>query len=170
MLSSRKRQIKRIADNLWRENNLTPGFDIHDLLERKDIIFRAENLEDGVSGALLVDGDLKIITVSRSDGPQRQRFTIAHELGHEALHDGFSVSVSSTAKEYYRNTKSSTGEYEKEIEANFFAACLLMPEDAILEEIHHDEAIDDNRISQLATIFNVSQMAMAIRLSSLGFV
>lgn len=61
----------------------------------------------------------------------------------------------------------------QEWEANEFAACLLMPERLVKEEmkkIQIDYADDSNNswIEQLAEKFNVSISAMSIRISRLG--
>jgi Zn-dependent peptidase ImmA (M78 family) len=42
----------------------------------------------GVSGILFRDGEHHVIGVNSAHPLARQRFTIAHELGHRALHPG----------------------------------------------------------------------------------
>jgi len=65
----------------------------------------------------------------------------------------------------------------EEIEANAFAAELLMPTDMILREIQNvsgildfEEDDLDNLIKKLASKFKVSQQAMTIRLMNLGVI
>jgi Zn-dependent peptidase ImmA (M78 family) len=69
-----------------------------------------------------------------------------------------------------RNSSSSEGTDLREIEANQFAASLLMPAEMVH---HHLQALKSQYIEavvrQLAKQFKVSEQAMAFRLSSLGY-
>ena len=56
-----------------------------------------------------------------------------------------------------------TPERRKEIQANMFAASLLMPEDEVRSEWNRLRSVDE-----LARIFNVSEAAMGIRIDQLG--
>jgi Zn-dependent peptidase ImmA (M78 family) len=89
----------------------------------------------------------------------RQRFTIAHELGHYVLGHG---------DEFRDPTRNfNTDQFNpKESAANQFAAHLLMPEEAIASFIEK-RGISDLRT--LAARFQVSEVAMKIRLKSLGW-
>lgn len=65
----------------------------------------------------------RVIGVNGEREPAFKRFVVAHELGHEALHyDGAG---------FYRHREDKTGktpeEREREEEADYFAAALLMP-------------------------------------------
>ncbi len=68
----------------------------------------------------------------------RQRFTIAHELGHFFLHRASSTVFVDAAPIFFRDESSSNGSQREEIEANAFAAELLMPEDAIRQRLTYD--------------------------------
>jgi len=71
----------------------------------------------------------------------------------------------------FRDEKSSEGSDRREIEANHFAACLLMPEELVeleIEKLGRD--LDESDIETLAQIFEVSPIAMSIRLSALGHI
>lgn len=71
----------------------------------------------------------------------------------------------------YRNNNSSTGESYREIEANSFAAALLMPKKLLQKElINNTQKISDIKIKSLAKKFEVSTQAMSIRLINLGFI
>jgi len=103
----------------------------------------------------------------------RQRFTIAHEIGHYLLHrfehDVFFNKTGS--KKLYRNEDSTTGKDQMEIEANAFAAALLMPEARVKKEmktIQFDMGSDDWEIfKKLAKTFKVSNQAMMFRMANL---
>jgi hypothetical protein len=56
-----------------------------------------ERLESTISGLLLPEGGAKLIAVNSAHHPRRQRFTIAHELGHLQMHDGAYI-VDSTVR------------------------------------------------------------------------
>lgn len=72
----------------------------------------------GVAG--MVDYEQKTLYVNSSDSVARQRFTLAHEIGHVLLHSGSGSLVD------YRSNLENPVE-TKEYEANKFAAALLMP-------------------------------------------
>ena len=57
----------------------------------------------------------------------------------------------------------------KEIEANQFAACLLMPSRLVRERVKalNTEQLYDSHVTALAKEFQVSEQAMTIRLTSL---
>lgn len=88
---------------------------------------------------------------------RRDRFTIAHELGHYFLHYRLPRAVG--AREYGRG-----GRDRAETEANFFAASLLMPRDLFTETF---EKFRRNR-DLVAQAFGVSPVAVDVRCQVLG--
>lgn len=134
-------------------------------------------LEDDISGALIPLGqsDWAILVNSRHH-PNRQRFTIAHELGHLLLHGYRTPHADRQFR--LRDTRSSEGSVLEEIQANQFAAELLMPRAMILRAVDRnrfqhapaDEAEEkqfEALVMKLAKAFRVSRQAMTLRLSSL---
>lgn len=128
------------------------------------IKLKAAFLSSGISGMLEKKGDSFLLTVNVADPETRQRFTIAHELGHYMLHrhligDGLDDdrAYRSTDVGKYHNTMIGP---EEETEANKFAANLLMPRDAITRE----RARLENNVTQMANLFGVSEHAMSIRM------
>ena len=72
----------------------------------------------------------------------------------------------------FRNLQSSSTNDPKEVEANQFAATLLMPEELLLQcvlDLEGDRDLE-NSISKLAQQFGVSEQAMTIRLTSLHWI
>jgi Zn-dependent peptidase ImmA (M78 family) len=68
-----------------------------------------------------------------------------------------------------RSAESSAGTNDIEIEANLFAAELLMPESFLTQEFG-DESLDienENSVNAIAKIFRVSPSAMRFRLGNL---
>lgn len=104
------------------------------------------------------DGALKSCETGEADiwydttvSDVRQRFTIAHELGHLFLHPTGLL---------FRDHTSTMGVKPEEREANRFAAELLMP-DFMLQAL-----IAARSTGELAELFGVSLQAMSIRLQS----
>lgn len=101
-----------------------------------------------------------VIKVNRYETPERQRFTIAHELSHFLLHrDHILTGIIDNVM--YRSTLGS----KKETEANKMAADILMPMNRIRSEVDRlGIKIDERGARILADIFKVSVPAMKVRL------
>lgn len=125
------------------------------------------DLDDDVSGFLLRERRLITIAVNRAHHANRQRFTIAHECGHLYLHadQGDRLWVDKQTTLFYRDTSSRNGEQQAEIQANQFAAGLLMPEQLLLDSLTSETKEAD--VVQLALKFQVSEQSMLLRLGSL---
>jgi len=124
-------------------------------------------LPDDLSGFLLHEDGETVLGVNSLHPKRRQRFTIAHELGHFALHPKSNF-VDHTVL-YLRNATSSQATDVKEMEANQFAAELLMPTKFIKATLR-DESVDledDEKIEALADRFQVSTQALTYRLLNL---
>ncbi|GAA2571900.1 ImmA/IrrE family metallo-endopeptidase [Pseudonocardia hydrocarbonoxydans] len=130
---------------------------------------RSQGIE---SGFAMRDGSRRIIGVNNLEAPRRQRFTIAHELGHLDLHAERELTVDQSVRIYKRDEVSSMATNLEEIEANAFAAALLMPKDFIEEAMNGSLPATiggrDQLISALARQFDVSIQAMGYRLVNLG--
>jgi Zn-dependent peptidase ImmA (M78 family) len=69
-----------------------------------------------------------------------------------------------------RSSRSAEGTDQREVEANQFAACLLMPRALVQAAIELDGGVvSEILIAELASRFKVSEQAMTIRLGALGF-
>ena len=126
---------------------------------------------DEISGLLVREGMRAIIGVNATQALTRQRFTVAHELGHYLLHPhGRDLYVDKDFVVHFRDSNSSKGFDSQEVEANHFAAELLMPNDRVVREfVENQFDIDDEAaLRRLAAAFDVSPIAMAIRLTTLG--
>jgi Zn-dependent peptidase ImmA (M78 family) len=99
------------------------------------------------------------ITVNTTDSPVRQRFTIAHEIGHYVLHrDLIGDGISDDAM--YRSRLG--GFYETQ--ANQYAAYILMPPGLFRQKFREGAKTAD----ALAGIFDVSSLAAEYRIKNLG--
>ena len=129
---------------------------------------REEAFPDDISGALHRGPDRAVIAVNGNHHPHRQRFTIAHELGHFLLHQDAPAYYDQQHKVglHFRAKVTGTKWDPKEIEANRFAAELLMPRRLVLARVGDSLEVD---AAQLAEEFNVSPEAMTYRLAELRF-
>lgn len=116
------------------------------------------------SGMLIRRDSIEAIVVRASDSPARQRFTIAHECGHAELHPR------QPAYDHRRDERSALGSDKEEVEANAYAAHLLMPELELRSRLNGplDPHWDAARIEELAETFGVSAVAMTTRLGTLS--
>jgi Zn-dependent peptidase ImmA (M78 family) len=126
-----------------------------------------------ISGLLYRVADTAPVIGINSNNPKvRQRFTIAHELGHLTLHEGHDLILERLVRLNFRDATSSTASDEEEIEANHFAAELLMPHDFLqhgLSMLLQGRPLSDlELVRRLARRFEVSQSAMEYRLTGLG--
>jgi Zn-dependent peptidase ImmA (M78 family) len=134
----------------------------------------AAALGENVSGMLVVEDGRGAIAYNATHALVRQRFTIAHEIGHYLLHlkkkQGSQLFIDRNVT-FRRDETSSTGDDREEVEANQLGAALLMPRELVQLEIkrHGLDLDDEEAISFLAKRFQVSAAAMTNRLSNLGF-
>lgn len=143
------------------------GFYIDNSLNIKELISSFEDIEIkydtmdiAKSGSLsCIDGKW-IMCINSSHNPKRQRFTMAHELGHYILHRGKNIEFVDTT--FFRSDEMDSIEYI----ANEFASRLLMPEDKLRKLIDEDRI---KNIGELASRFDVSSAAMKYRVISLGY-
>ncbi len=163
-------RIRRRAQELLSSVNATPPVDVEAIAGQLGISIRKMSLEADVSGILYREDDKKIIVVNENHPVVRQRFTIAHEIGHLLLHAGDAVHVDQEFRINLRDQRSATAENIEEIEANAFAANLLMPASWLRREMSTEsvDLIDDGEIQSLADRYGVSAQAMILRLSNIS--
>ena len=171
MPSARKAQSRADALRLKHRLDVLP-VDVEALAKSENVQVEYVDFGDEISGVLVKSGEQSVIGVNARQSRSRQRFTIAHELGHAQLHSSRELFVDREFVVHFRDDNSSTGNDPLEVEANQFAAELLMPEGKVRELFasHHFDIDDENSLRSMAAEFAVSATAMAIRLSSLGLV
>lgn len=112
---------------------------------------------DGCEADILGYRNKAIISIDQNRGDRRQRFSIAHELGHWHHHRGKKLQC--RVEEYQPKHRQSA-----ERKANEYAASLLMPH-YILKPLAHDyKKLTFKVVEQFSTEFNTSLTATAIRL------
>lgn len=116
------------------------------------------------SGMLIRKDGRALIGVSSTEPPVRQRFTIAHELGHFFLHPKKDAFVD------YRDNMKGVMRSSREKEANMFAAALLMPRKLLLKHCRAlaKDGFSDEEVGTLARRYGVSEDAMRFRLINLN--
>ncbi len=125
-------------------------------------------MHDDIAGTLAHDREGWCITVNAAHEESRQRFTIAHEIGHFVLHrnrlgrgTNDSRRYAVTAEAPYYNDRIDTA---AETEANRFATALLMPEDRVVDVCRIFRC---NEPEPVARLFQVSPHAMTVRMAHL---
>lgn len=172
MLESRKREIRKQAYVL-REKCKVSRYGIIDLFkecERLGYKLLRYPLGDDADLGFVIkkDNDIVIFTNTCSR-LARELFTLAHEIGHIVLHLEKAASFIDDAI-----TISGRSTEEKEQEANYFASCLLMPEDEVYKffdlELAHftDKRLTAMDIARIMSEFNVSFEMALNRLENLG--
>lgn len=117
------------------------------------------------SGSLYVDGkgDFTIVLPLHT-GSARDRFTIAHELGHYVVHYLWPRQQDPELPVKMKALR--RGSKRVEWEANWFAAAFLMPKTQFKKSFH---AYNGN-LDKLALKFRVSRSAAEVRAKSLGLI
>ncbi|MBN2571242.1 MAG: ImmA/IrrE family metallo-endopeptidase [Ignavibacteriales bacterium] len=149
----------------------TPPIDIKKIVKGLGLVIEENSFGESVSGLLVSKNQNNVIGINVGESPVRQRFTLAHELGHYCLHRTSKDEFLTISKVDFRNGDSSTGEIKKEREANAFAANLLMPAHMVSHEVSQleENTTIETAVSLLAKKFNVSEAAMTYRLANLGY-
>jgi Zn-dependent peptidase ImmA (M78 family) len=131
-------------------------------------------LDDELSGFIFIKDGVPIIGVNSLHHPNRQRFTIAHEIAHLQLHRDYITSEVHVDKQFAepvlrRDSSSATGTERLEVEANQFAAALLMPADILkgLLKASPIDIEDESSLEEWSSAFNVSKAALQYRIRNL---
>jgi Zn-dependent peptidase ImmA (M78 family) len=169
-MRARYNKIEVLIGSLLKKYGIgAPAVAISDIAKGEGATITVKQFNNEISGLLLRTGDSAIIAVEKDQSQARRRFTIAHELGHLLLHQGKELRVDTKFRVNLRSPESSTAEDVEEIEANAFAAALLMPEAFLKSDLQGFVLdIDDTKtIASLAKRYEVSTQAMTLRLVNL---
>lgn len=123
-------------------------------------VFKSSTLEGSGQISVSENGGVELI-FNDNEPLVRKRFTVAHEIGHFALGH-----LSNTSRMFRDNvTQFSSGVRDpNEVQANRFAAQLLMPAESLRLAIQEGT----KTVAGLAELFRVSEVAMKYRLMNLG--
>jgi Zn-dependent peptidase ImmA (M78 family) len=146
---------------LAKKNSIeTSPLDVHALVKLMNIQLVSIPMKDEISGSLSLSEDGKewTIRVNALHHPNRQRFTIAHELAHYACHR--SQQARFEDQNFFRKGDMNA----MEAEANRFAGELLMP-----EQLFRDRTkLFNGSIESIAKYFQASTLAVRVRAKQLG--
>lgn len=144
----------------------TEHFDVYRAVSSLGITCIKRPLESSISGATLKTNKVKVILVNSSKTLGHQNFTVAHEIYH-CLYDDNLVSRACKTESFDRVSDS-------EQVADLFATHLLMPEDAIFNQLLLRKKLDVKLtladIINLEQFFGVSRKAMCWRLEDLKLI
>ena len=164
--------VKSAAKGVLRKCEMSQApIDVEAVAIRIGAIVTYEAFTEDLSGVLVKEKARTVIGVNSFHPKTRQRFTIAHEIGHLVLQHKGEIFVDQTVVK--RDARSSQAVDRQEIDANRFAAELLMPEPLVKEAVHRRQErkadISSTQIiDELAAEFQVSAQAMEYRLTNLG--
>ncbi|MBO0144221.1 ImmA/IrrE family metallo-endopeptidase [Agrobacterium sp. Ap1] len=160
-----KGAVDAMAADVARQVGYEPGADLSPIVKQlggRIVVNNVWDVADETSGSIMIENDGSFtIAIASHTGAERDRFTIAHELGHYVLHylwprhNGKDVGPVE-ARRY--------GSGRVEWEANWFAAGFLMPAGAYKSAWVELKGV----IGELADRFGVSTDAARIRAETLG--
>lgn len=144
------------AARILREKWFVPKGPIQNLVELVEragiIVLHVERNNPKLMGELLPDEHgLNVIYINKDMPIDRQRFTLAHELGHLMMHCG---------GDYFPNLE------EAETEAHRFAGEFLMPEEEIKSSLYFDLSIP--KLGDLKRHWKCSMSSIIMRAHSIG--
>lgn len=124
------------------------------LLESHGIFLFAAETDNGLAfdAFSFISDSRPYICLGKRKTPERDRFDLAHELGHLVLH---------------QDDKTPTGK-EKEREANQFASYFLMPKDDVLAEVPYNPSLAS--LKQLKIRWGVSATALVYHLRQMELI
>lgn len=157
------------ADLIAEAGVVRPPVPVQKIAEMLGAQVAYEAFEGDVSGMLYREPGRTLIGVNSTHPATRQRFTLAHEIAHLRLHEGQPVFIDRLVRVNWRDGSSA----REEIQANTFAAELLMPRRFMSEEIERvvsrsPKVAPEELVEALAGTFGVSEEAMRYRLINLG--
>jgi Zn-dependent peptidase ImmA (M78 family) len=117
-------------------------------------------LPHDIAGCCWHDGARVVLWVNGTHAAVRQRFTLAHEVGHVRCRHDARVAIDTYETLAGRTTDS------REIQANAFAAELLAPAEGVRAMVERQPTLDD--VVLVAARFGISTVAALYRLNALG--
>ena len=166
-MSKINEKIEELTEKILVDNDMLKiPVDIIKIANNNDIKVYEASLDKKISGAIKYNKEEEKfqILVNENDVNSRQRFTIAHELGHYFLHKNYlkSEELHIDTILYRADIEDDIEARDREREVDYFAGALLMNR-TLVQKLR-----SENTISELAEIFKVSISAMTVRLDILG--
>ena len=175
--TSRKKEITELAKKILRESScFYPKFDLIKLLQdEENFQIICQNMQDETTGYILINDNEfipgttthKLIAVNNcfendANFLQRRRFIVAHEFAHSVLHKNDALLYA------HRDVAHRNDILEKE--ADYFALCLLMPEElvkTVLNDNSKQEMSFEQKVDCVSEAFYVTEKKARERLKEL---
>lgn len=172
---TRKDEIEKRVNEIIDRNNLNvPGFDLAKFLtEVEGFQIGSLPMSDNTTGMLFMNDNRFVLETNshrliivndnlpfNENRSKRHRFIVAHEYAHSQLHKSPDHST-------YAHRDADKLNTPQELEADYFARCLLMPKNLVKSFLDLDflkDATLDEKISAVARVFNVTHKKAQQRL------
>lgn len=147
-------ELANLIRNQW-NLGLDPLPDMIDVFEKQGIkIFEIENEQySNIDGFCAEVNEMPVIVISQYRPGDRQRFTLAHELGHLVLDNRLSSKL------------------DIELCCNRFAGAFLLPKQSLIDLLgSHRNSIEPRELSLLKQEFGISMTSILHRAEDLGII
>ncbi len=137
------------------ELGLNPIQDMIDTLEAKGVMIITTGVEtdkkfDGLAGKI---GNTPVVVISTAQSGDRQRFTLAHELGHLVVHGRLAEGI------------------DEEKVCNAFAGAFLLPAQTLIEHLGEKRRhIEPRELLMLKHEYGISMLAALFRAGQCGII
>lgn len=167
----RKKKINKLTAELavaYSSGNITL---LDKLAKAEDVSICYDDYENAFDGMLLFDQQDFYIHINYAKGnrpdSKRGRFTLAHELGHFFI-DEHRIGLKSGALQPHGSITELKEKDLIELEADYFASCLLMPETKFRNRATLKRTFSLDTIIDLSNFFQSSIVSTVIRFSEIG--
>ncbi len=170
--AGRKTQIIKLAEyiaNEFSDKNLTL---LNKIAKFESVPIHYDNYEDAFDGMLLYDSENKDFHIhinidnENKQNSKRGRFTLAHELGHFFL-DEHRLGLKYGLLEPHASFHNINQKLPIELEADYFASCLLMPKEKFKNFSTEHKKLTGNKKFSFDTIIGLSNSFQTSVLSTL---
>ena len=137
------------------ELGLNPIHDMIDTLEAKGVMIITTDVEtdkkfDGLAGKI---GSTPVVVISTAQSGDRQRFTLAHELGHLVVHGRLAEGI------------------DEEKACNAFAGAFLLPAQTLIDHLGEKRRhIEPRELLMLKHEYGISMLAALFRAGQCGII
>ena len=171
---NRKKHLETYADSYTSEFRTEEGItDLIAIAKSEDVIVIYDHYDKNFEGLTICEEQTFFIHIDldsiSSKDSGRARFTLAHELGHALIDKHRFGLLSQIIEPHVSEYLLGTENKEIELEADFFASCLLMPYTDFREtSIKYSEQFSIHNIIYLSEHFKTSFLATVLRFVDVG--